>query len=236
MPAGAESIPAKVPESHGPHLIKFARRGETEIKQYRLDEFWKISGQEYLSELEFKDEKTRQRILKQCFHASKNGYIDADRKWLGALYSREIRNHHIANVSIRWIDETLGYGLFAEEEIKAWEYIGEYTGVVRRHYPMIGSLNDYCFLYPTSIFYFGKHLIDGQHKGNEIRYSNHSDDPNSESISVFCDGLFHMILRAIKDIPLNAQITYDYGDRYWRSRPRNPNLAESEDRRASYFS
>jgi SET domain-containing protein len=206
------------------HFIKFARKGDEEIKEYCIDEFSLAMGIEYLSHLKFQDEKTFRRITRQCERALQKDYIHSKRKWLGALYAEQIKSEHMANVSIRWIDETLEYGLFAEEDIPAWEFIGEYTGEVRRHYPIISKINDYCFLYPTSRYFFGKYFIDGEKCGNEIRYANHSDRPNSESTGIFSDGLFHMILRAIKDIPANTQITYDYGNRYWRGRPRIPNL------------
>jgi SET domain-containing protein len=208
-------------------IIKFAGQREKEIKEYTVEGFERTVGLIFLHGLEFENEKTLRQISKQCSHASKNGYIDADRKWLGALYVDQIRSHNIADVSIRWIDETLGYGLFAEEEIKVREYIGEYTGVIHKRYPFSVKKNDYRFVYPTSFFYIGKHVIDAREKGNEIRYANHSDDPNSEAISVFCDGLFHIILRALKDIPANTQITYNYSERYWKSRRRVPNVVET---------
>lgn len=205
------------------HVIRLARQGENETKEYSVQDFEKLMGHAYLPTLEFQDERTFHRIRKQCAHASRKGYVKPERKWLGTLHAEELRKHYIPDVSIRWIDDTLGYGLFAEKEIKAWEFVGEYAGVLRRRYPIFGNINDYCFLYPTHVFYMGKHMIDGQDKGNEIRYANHSDDPNCESISIFSDGLFHIILRAVKNIPPHTQITYDYSARYWKSRPRVPN-------------
>jgi hypothetical protein len=206
------------------HLIKFAHKSDSKINECSADEFSRSMGIEYLTRLKFQNDKILRRITKHCMRASDKDYIHSKRKWLGALYTEQIRSATMADVSIRWIDDTLEYGLFAEKDITAWEFIGEYTGVVRRHYPIFSEINDYCFLYPTSRYFFGKYFIDGEKCGNEIRYANHSDRPNSESTGIFSDGMFHMILRAIKDIPAGAQITYDYGDRYWKNRPRIPNL------------
>lgn len=206
------------------HLVKFANKDDRELKEYNPEEFGRMMGIEYLSRLKFQNDKIFQRITKHCLRASEKDYIHSKRKWLGALYAEQIREARMADVSIRWIDDTLEYGLFAERDINAWEFIGEYTGVVRRHYFFIDRINDYCFLYPTSRYFFGKYFIDGEKCGNEIRYANHSDRPNSESTGIFSDGMFHMILRAIQDIPAGRQITYDYGDRYWKNRPRIPNL------------
>jgi SET domain-containing protein len=205
-----------------PHVIK--RNG----KELTIDQFTQETGVEYLPELKFQNEKIFQTIKDQCSYASKNEYIDSKRKWFGALYADQIRSHYVANVSIRWIDKTLEYGLFADEDFEPGDFIGEYTGVVKRHYPIIGKMSDYCFLYPTSRYFFGKHLIDAQTSGNEIRYANHSDDPNCEATGIFVDEMFHMILRSIAGIPAGAQITYDYGARYWKSRPRVANSIPRE--------
>jgi hypothetical protein len=200
---------------HTPRLIKFVRRGENEIKFYTVEEFMAVTGLIYLSELEFQDEEVRERIQMQCFHALEIGTIGKDSRWLGALHAREIESHTIADVSIRWIDETIGYGLFAEKDIAAWEYIGEYTGLVRRLNLIFGNINEYCFGYPTSAMSFRKHVIDALHHGNEIRYINHNrESPNSESMAVLFDNIIHVIVRATKNIPASTEIVYDYTGSY----------------------
>jgi SET domain-containing protein len=223
---GDDNISEHHRERREPHIIKFAPQGENKIKEYEIPEFELESDIQYISTVEFQDEKTSQRIKEQCLHASNNGYIDSKRKWLGALYANQIKSHYVADVSIHWIDETLEYGLFAEQDIGAWDYIGEYAGVIRRHSLILSKISDYAFLYPTSRYFYGKHLLDAELKGNEIRYANHSDDPNCEMTGVFSDGLFHMILRAIKNIPAHSQITYDYGPRYFKFRPHVSNSGD----------
>src|SRR5262245_44458938 len=108
------------------HRIKFAPRGENTFREYEPEEFQVIAGHPYVEELMFADETTYRRILKQCEAASRNGGITAEMKWLGAYYADAIRDHSVADVSIRWIDEALGYGIFAEHDIAAGDYIGEY--------------------------------------------------------------------------------------------------------------
>jgi hypothetical protein len=196
------------------HFIKFTGRGDGEIRLFSIEQFMAATGLVYLSELEFQDEEVRDCIRMQCARALKIGTIGADSRWLGAFHGNEIANHFIADVSIRWIDETIGYGLFAEKDIAAWEYIGEYTGLVRKLNLIIGNINEYCFGYPTSAMSFRKHVIDAQNKGNEIRYINHSDLPNSESMAVLHNGMLHIIVRAIQDIPANTEINYDYSGSY----------------------
>jgi len=229
---GNNRIPAREEKPRDSGTIRFAGPGEKEKKEYSIKDFERFANFTYLPGLEFQDEKTFRRIRKQCSHVLRKELIDGERKWLGAFHAAKIKSHYVANLSIRWIDETLGYGLFAEESIKASEYIGEYTGVVRRR-RYFSNKNDYSFLYPTSFFYLRKHIIDGKDQGNEIRYANHSDDPNCEAISVVCDDLFHIILRAVTDIPAHTQITYDYSRRFWKYKRRVPNIIDAMEMRST---
>lgn len=208
-----------------PHLIKFAGREDDGVESYTVEDFERIRGHAYLPELEFKSAKTLRRIQKQCARSLKKGVITSEIKWLGALYAEQIRRNHVADVSVRWIDERLGHGLFAEKTIEAGEYVGKYAGVVRRLSMIYKNFNDYCFFYPTSDLYFHQHIIDGKDKGNELRYANHSDIPNCEARTAFCDGILHIIVRAVEDIHPGTQITYDYTIDFWQTRSPFPNPA-----------
>lgn len=202
------------------HKIKLARRGEQAIGEYVPEEFHQAMGVEYLPQLVFENEETHRRVRVQCENAIESGRITSEMKWLGAFYAERIARHFIADVSIRWIDETLGYGLFAEQDLDAGEYVGEYTGIVRKR--MIFSLNhnDYCFSYPTSEIgfrrLFRRQMIDALHNGNEWRYANHSRKPNTEPRCVLLDSVLHMIFEAIQHIPAGSQITFDYHHNYWK--------------------
>lgn len=207
-----------------PHKIKLVLRGESAIREYAPDDFAHAAGHTYIPELVFISEKTFQHVRNECKSLLRKDAITVEMKWLGALYAEQIRSHSMANVSIRWIDERLGYGLFAEQSIESGEYIGEYAGLVRRRSLLFRNYNDYCFSYPTSEVYFRKHVIDARDQGNELRYANHSKKPNCEARCVLLDDILHILVRAIMDIPTNAQITYDYSDDYWKKRKPVPNL------------
>lgn len=204
------------------HKIKFLRRGATEIREYTPEDFQDAAGHGYIPELVFTDEKTFRRVRKRC-RSLKKGGITPEMKWLGTLYAEQIRMHSVADVSIRWIDDRLGYGLFAEQNIEAGECIGEYAGVVRRRSFLFRNYNEYCFSYPTSEVSFRKHIIDARDHGNELRYANHSKEPNCEARCVLLDDILHILIRAIKEIPPNTQITYNYSEDFWRRRIAVPN-------------
>ena len=204
-----------------PHLIKFAPRGQQEIKNYTVEEFHAATGVTYLPALEFETENTFEAVRKKCARALKKGSVPDQSKWLGTLHMEELHKHSVADVSIRWINETFGYGLFAEQDIPTGQFIGEYTGIVRKCNLIFDRINEYCFAYPTNAMSFQKHIIDARDQGNETRYANHSDQNNCESMGVWSDGILHIIIRTIREIPAGTQVTYDYSGFYWLRKPRH---------------
>ena len=59
--------------------------------------------------------------------------VSAEAQNLGAQFIENIKKAYLPNVSIRWVNARVGYGLFAEEALEAHSYIGEYTGIVRKN-------------------------------------------------------------------------------------------------------
>ena len=77
---------------------------------------------------------------------------------------------------IRYINDTIGYGLFANRTFKEGQLVGEYTGEVTVSYfykkPPPGDyvLGKRGFLYNV--------FIDASKMGNQTRFINHSYTPN----------------------------------------------------------
>ncbi len=177
--------------------------------------FMETMGIAFLPELQFETPQTKE----GCQRRAQRSLLDPRQKWLGNYYAKELKQGTIPDVSIRWIDEALGYGVFTNRPIARHAFFGEYTGLVCKQRWFKKIKNYYCFDYT---FISGTHnspyLIDGDRQGNLIRYINHSDRPNLETSSIFYDGLMHIILYAIKDIPAGTQLSYDYGEEYWKKR------------------
>ena len=112
-------------------------------------------------------------------------------------------------VSIRYVSDTVGYGLFAEEILHAGDMLGEYTGMVL---DISTSFNTYSLLFPSTD---GNYQIDSSEYGNETRFINHSSNPNCEYVHVVVDGLCHVICVVKRDVRAGEQITVDYGKGYW---------------------
>lgn len=108
----------------------------------------------------------------------------------------------------------IGYGLFAADNIKKGQFLGEYTGIVRRNdRRYFKPLNHYCFECPVPDSIGRSHVIDAT-KGNLARFVNHSSHPNLKPVHVFIDGFFHLILIVIRDIKIGEHLAYGCNSNY----------------------
>ena len=176
---------------------------------------------ELLNEIGFQSAKERREILSRGLKELQKGNVSPKALKLGEKYRKEIEVNEWPLVSIRYINDNVGHGVFAEELLKADCYIGEYTGIVRENTRIyFVPLNNYCFQYPVLDRTGRNFVIDGT-KGNFTRFINHSPKPNLQPAYAFVDGFYHLIIFPNRDIQKGEQLSYDYGESYWyiRSRP-----------------
>ena len=203
--------------------IKILYRGESRVSSLLFSEFTEVMGIEYTTHLKFLTPKVARSIQLQCARAHAKGRFSQKQIWLGQYYSREIKEGIAPDVTIAWIDESIGYGVWANCDIARHSYIGEYTGVLRRPYFFKDRSNYYCFNYYIKMSYWEcnigePYLIDAQKQGNFTRYINHTNQPNLSMISVYHGGLLHIIFYANTFIHKGSQLSYDYGPIYWEKR------------------
>ncbi len=179
----------------------------------------------YLSQLQFSDAKVSGKIEKLHEKALAKEWITSRQKWLGHYYAEGIRGGVPLDLSIAWIDESIGYGVWTNRPIAAHAFIGEYTGFVRKRRFWGRWKNLYCFDYTVGRGKSTSIVIDCQDGGNHTRFINHSYHPNLELVSVYCDGMIHVILYAKTAIPAGTQLCYDYGVDYWAKRGKPLELA-----------
>lgn len=171
----------------------------------------------YIPHLIFDNFSVLQKVLSQCAKAAKKEEILTIQRWMGCYYQQEIRNALLPKVSVHWIDEKIGFGLFADENFPAKSYIGQYTGRLRKRRGRRDNKNSYLFEYlignERTPF-----TIDAQDDGNYCRFINHSKNGNCEPLVVYHDGMMKVIIHAKGKIQKGEEITYDYGDKYWSKR------------------
>jgi uncharacterized protein len=172
----------------------------------------------YLSSIRFKDSKTQGKVEKRCAKALQKEWMTSRQKWFGHYYAQGILGNIHLDLTIAWIDEKIGYGVWTNIDIPAQAYIGEYTGILRKRVYFGRWKNRYCFDYPIGEERNSSYVIDAQDFGNYTRFINHSFESNLEPASAYCDGLIHIIVYAPKAIPAGTQLCYDYGEDYWQKR------------------
>lgn len=186
------------------------------VCSFSVKEFERAAGITYLSHLQFASYTQLERIHNYLQRIRRKFSIE--NQWLATLYRPDIESGQIANLVIRWIDEQMGYGLFAGSALSAQCYLGEYTGRVRPARLRERGALEYSFEYPGRNRWGMRYVVDAAEAGNEMRYINHSDDPNCEAVAVYCEGIVRIAIRALRRIEKGQQLTLDYGERYWRGK------------------
>ncbi len=179
-----------------------------------FEEFFDV---EYLDRLEFESIDILNKVAKKCQKRLEDKDYYAMNRWTRALYEKEVPKRENQRVAIKWINPFLNYGIFAATDIPELTYIGEYTGVVKKRDRRKNRYNNYAFRYVTGPKET-PYMIDAQKKGNFTRFINHSDEPNLTSRWIISGGVTHIIFFSHQFIPKDTQLTYDYGEYYWRSR------------------
>lgn len=198
--------------------ILIYRNSENRVYKIFIRELEQRLEIKYLNSLIFEREKYRERVIKKAKKYLKRPGLKQMNSWTLALHKRAMEQPQKDFFYIRWINNCLGYGVFAAQDIPALCYIGEYAGMLRKRHFRKDRFNNYIFGYVVA----GKgtsYIIDAKEQGNFTRFINHNGiHPNLTSRWVIKDQITHIIFFANKLILKGQQLTYDYGDCYWRSR------------------
>lgn len=118
------------------------------------------------------------------------------------------------NNTIIWLGEPLGFGLMNNRPIPQGGYIGEYTGLLRSTMSYVPLEGRYSAHYPTQPGH-RDYAIDARFWGNEMRYVNHSWQPNLVPIWHYDRGLLRLYYVAERSIARGEQLTINYGSGFW---------------------
>lgn len=120
-------------------------------------------------------------------------------------------------ISIRFINSTVGYGVYAEEDIPPYSILNHYTGELKT-YKFVNSTNDYLF----SFSHLENYVIDAKDSGNWTRFMNHNSSKDSLNVvpwEYYSDlGPKIVFTSGSKGIKKGKQLLFSYGDDYWEER------------------
>jgi uncharacterized protein len=197
----------------------FWDKNSTWAKILNIEELEAQLDFKYFPSIAFCDIDEFKAVLDKGWQKFNQGQVLSEHLEFGKKFKGKIENSYLAKVSIRWWSENVGWGLFSEEDLECDAFIGEYTGIVRKNNEY-NCLNNFLYEYPVPDYIDRSYVIDAT-SGNLIRFVNHSFTPNLKPTYAFYDGLYHLILIALKSIKKGEQLTYNYGKNYWyiRSQP-----------------
>jgi hypothetical protein len=180
----------------------------------------------YIPHLAFDSFKTLRSVVRKNRALGKAKAFTTRQLWLGSYFQKEVLGEISPPVSLRYVSDDIGWGIFAEKEFQAMEFIAEYSGIFRRR-RRNDSTNAYCFECPFIRGEESSYLIDAKFQGGISRYINHSDEPNLESALATVCGMPHIILYTTQRIEKGAELCYDYGTDYWKKRKKRVALVDA---------
>ena len=201
-----------------PRSINIQLKGKDKVEQLTLEEYRVKLGINYTPWIRFENYEQMKKVRQNCPWLLRWKWSGKENQELGQKYQQQISIGYTAPLFIKWINEQLGYGLFAAEDIDNGAFIGEYSGLIRRVYRRHPQLNDYCFQYPSKYWSWCYFVVDAQHEGNYLRFANHSDRPNLQPQTAVDRGWLHQLFFANRKISKGTQLTFDYGEDYWQRR------------------
>lgn len=194
-------------------LLKTDKKTE-EIGEEKIKE---LSSSLLISKLFFLNESIYKKIQKKTKKLKEKNELSKQQIWLGTFYEKEIKEAFSPPLYLKWINEEIGYGVFAHQKLKKMDFIGEYTGVVRKR-ERRDRKNPYCFEYLLAPGHKSCYTVDARDIGGLSRFINHSSEPNLMSALATIEGISHIILYAKREIQKDEQLFYDYGVDYWSCR------------------
>lgn len=182
-----------------------------------IEEWEKLTGAIFSSTLQFETEIIKEKIRNKIEKLYRKGELTRQQLWFGSYFKKEMESPFIPDVELRYIDSTFGYGVFAARDFAKYEFIAEYSGLVRKS-RRSDKTNAYCFEYTLANGVKTPYTIDAEIQGGIGRMVNHSQNPNLQSSLATIDFLNHIILITSRPIKKGEQLCYDYGDDYWAHR------------------
>jgi len=131
-------------------------------------------------------------------------------------YCDDIKYNTFAPMCVAYINDDVGFGVFATKPIQKGAFIGVYTGVVK----IKNDTDDttYTWEHPADPLHSKiKLACDSTHAGNELRYINHSFAANVKKVDILCNNRWYLCYIAQEDIAQGEQIVVSYGFGYWTS-------------------
>ncbi|KAH9513216.1 Histone-Lysine N-Methyltransferase ash1l, partial [Bulinus truncatus] len=126
--------------------------------------------------------------------------------------NQKIQRHEWVQGLEKFVTKDRGFGVRTKSFIKngyfILEYLGEVVSEIEFRRRMMEEYSEECHHYALHLD--SGSVIDGYRMGNIGRYVNHSCKPNCEMQKWNVNGLYRMVLFALRDIMPGEELSYDY--------------------------
>lgn len=198
--------------------IAMQLKGSDHCRKYTVAEFEKIFRVSYIEANVFFTPTFLSQVIRDCPWLLEHTVFGSEHRRLGSSLRTKVSQGFMEDVSVRWIDDNMGYGLFAERDFARESYIGEYVGIVRKIKRFSPEGNEYCLHYPSRFFSYNYYCIDAKAAGNETRFINHSETPNLQPVCIIDRNLVHIAFFTTRPIAKGEELCFNYGKSFWRTR------------------
>lgn len=196
-----------------PPWILVEMKGKSKECLLNEAEYEKYFGVKYLPSLTFSDVKQLYTVKRLIDRKVRRWYELSDLSTNPYFYiANKLSNAEVAATVIRWIDEEMGFGLFAGADFELGEFICEYTGYVENVSLFFGKKSNYALSYLFSYFPLKKVIVNAKIGGNAARFINHSINCNVQVVAAIDDVLVHPVIFATQSIAKGDQLFLDYGN------------------------
>lgn len=173
--------------------------------------------------LQFQSSKLLNKLINKTETLRKKKQLHPDQLWRGTYFEQEILSGYQESLTIRWIGNEVGWGVFTRKDLPQGVFICEYGGIVRKK-TRLDRKNPYCFEYALTRSLSSSYVIDAKNEGSIARFINHGENSNLVPMLATLGGLTHVIFLTKKPIARETQLLYNYGLSYWNQRAVPKNL------------
>jgi hypothetical protein len=179
-----------------------------------------ITQVKYVPCLEFQNFRVLFQVVRGTKKLRRNDELDRQQVWLGSYFRSDVLNAVIPDLSIRWVSDEIGWGVFAEKDLPNMTLVAEYSGMFRKK-KKGDAANAYCFECPLVRGEESPFVIDAEAQGGVSRYINHSETPNVVSALATIHDVPHILLFTTEVVKQGTELRYHYGADYWKRRKKS---------------
>ncbi|PIS01451.1 MAG: hypothetical protein COT84_02130 [Chlamydiae bacterium CG10_big_fil_rev_8_21_14_0_10_35_9] len=126
----------------------------------------------------------------------------------------------VKDLEIKKVNDLIGWGVFAKRKIPKKTILTHYAGIIKKD-RQVSNKNRHVFGF-TGTEKLKNWVIDSESVTNMGSLINHSKNGNVEAMEYYDKKGPKIVFETIRDIEKGEELTYDYGEGYWKGLKEKP--------------